>query len=147
MTYSQFRAELDVVRDNRRVIRNILRELATLPADRLSSITSGAVDYSKDRLQKTHDPDAPTINTIAQIDEDTARLQEKLQRLRDSNKYIEDLIYSADGIGGEITRLYIIEGLPMKEVASHIRLSLGHCWKLHHQTTKKLYEKDEENHT
>ena len=147
MTYSQFKIELDIVKDNRRAMRSIMKELATLSDDRLSSITSGAVDYSKDRLQATHDPDAPTINAIAKIDEDTAKLQEKLNRLRDGNKYFEDLIYSADGVGGEITRLYIIEGLPMRVIAGHIHYSEAHCWKLHGQTTRKLYEKEEEGRT
>lgn len=143
MTFSQFKLEFNIVRNNRRAMRSILRELETLPDDRLSTLGSGAIDYSKERVQASHDPDAPTINTIEKINEDTAKLLLKLNRLRDENKYFEDLIYSADGIGGEVVRLYVIEGLAMRVVAQHLHYSLAHCWKLHGVTLRQLYEKQE----
>lgn len=147
MTFSQFKLEFDIVRDNRRAMRSIMRELQTLSDDRLSTVGSGAIDYSKERVQASHDPDNAIINTLARIDKDTDRLKEKLRRLEDANERYEELIYSADGIGGEVVRLYVIEGLAMRLVAQHLHYSPAHCWKLHGLTLKQLYEKSEQEAT
>ena len=144
MTFSQFKIEMDIVRDRRRAMRSILRDLSTLSDDRLSALSSGAVDYSKDRLQKTTDPDAAMINTLDQIDRDTARLKDKLQHLRDLNEYYESLIFAADGIGGEVGRLYVIEGLTMKIVAQHLHYSPSHCWMKWTKTMHEIHEAEEE---
>lgn len=143
MTFSQFKLEFNIVRDNRRAMRSILRELETLADDRLSTVGSGAIDYSKERVQASHDPDNAIINTLARIDRDTDRLKDKLKRLEEANEQYEDLIYSADGIGGEVVRLYVIEGLAMRVVAQHLHYSPAHCWKLHGVTLRQLYEKQE----
>lgn len=143
MTFSQFKLELNIVRDNRRAMRSILRELETLTDDRLSTVGSGAIDYSKERVQASHDPDNAMINTLDRIDEDKDRLKEKLRRLEEANERYEELIYSADGIGGEVVRLYVIEGLAMRVVAQHLHYSPAHCWKLHGVTLRQLYEKQE----
>ena len=54
-----------------------------------------------DRVQASHDPDNAMVNTIDRINEDTGRLKEKLRRLEEANERYEELIYSADGIGGD----------------------------------------------
>lgn len=143
MTFNQFKNELDYVTSNRRAMRSILKQLATLADDRLSTLGPGAIDYSKEHLQSTHDPDGATINAIAKIDEDTAKLNDKLQRLREKNEYYESLILSVDGIEGEIVRLKVIEGLQMRIVAQHLHYSPAHCWKLYSETLTILYEREE----
>lgn len=144
MTFSQFKIEMDIVRDRRRAMRSILRDLSTLSDDRLSALSSGAIDYSKERVQKTIEPDAAMINTLDQIDRDTARLKAKLQSLRERNEYYESLILAADGIGGEVGRLYVIDGLTMKLVAQHLRYSPSSCWKKWTKTMHEIHDAEEE---
>lgn len=141
MTYHQFKYELELVRNNRKQIRSIQRELKTLGDDILSTITSGAVDYSKVRIQTTSDPDAKTINAIDDIDRHTSTRIQKIQELLDKNERIESYIWAEDGLEAEVVRLYTIEGWPMFKVGENIGYSKNHCWKMWNKVIYRIYER------
>ena len=143
MTYSQFKLELGSVRKNRKQIRSIMREIQSLPDDILSTTTPGAIDYSKDRVQASSDPDAKLINAIYKVDRDTLAKIKKIEDLLQKNEHLEQMIYEEDGVEAEILRLYTIEGMNMEKVGNHLNYSTSHCWKLWHIAAKRIYEKEE----
>ena len=145
MTLYEFRCALRDVRDNRKQIRSILQSLKTIRDDELSTVFSGAIDYSADKVQHQADPDARIINAIARIDKDTERLLEKLDRLESNDQRFEKMIYEASGIGGEVVRLYVLEGLKWQDVALQVQYSESYCHDLWCSTTKQLWEKYEED--
>ena len=143
MTYEQFKFEMDLVRENRIVMRSLLKSLDNLTEERLSALNSGAVDYSKEPLQMSHDPDLAMIETLDRIDKDRERLQQKLRSLEEANEYYESLILSTAGIGGEVLRLYYIEGYTMEAVADHLQYDISYCWMFRKKSLKKLLEQEE----
>lgn len=142
MTRSQFEAELYQIRENRRVMRSIIRSLESLGEDTISSIFSGAIDYSKDRLQSSSDPDGKMVNALFKLDKDVERLRKKLARLKEENEHIESLIYQADGLGAEIMRLFFIEGLSMPKVSMRLNYAKSSCWREMRKKITELYEKE-----
>lgn len=145
MTRSQFEAELYQIRENRRVMRSILRSLESLNDDTITSIFSGAIDYSKDKLQASNDPDGKMINILYKLDQDVEKLKHKLDKLKEENEYIEDLIYQSDGIGAEVMRLYFIEGMAMPRVALQLNYSTSNCWKAQRRKITEIYEQEVKN--
>ena len=143
MTLYEFRCALRDVRDNRKQIKSILCSLKTIREDELSTIFSGAIDYSAERVQHQSDPDARIINAIARIDKDTERLLEKLDRLESNDQNFEKMIYEADGIGAEVVRLYVLEGLRWQDVAIQVGYSERYCQELYSRSTETLWHKYE----
>lgn len=142
MTFTEFKDELYLVRENRRSINSLIESIDNLTAKLLDRLTGGVTDYSKDRLQKTPDPDAKIIETIATIEEERTEYLEKLNRLREANSKYEAIIMSFDTLGGEILRLYFIEGLSIKAIGQRIGYSEQYTWELWRKATKDLYEKE-----
>lgn len=140
MTREEFKEQLYQIRENRRIINSIRTSLRSLPEDYLSTIFSGAIDYSKERVQSTSDPDGKMINTLVKIDRDTQVLLNKLQKLEEENEYYESLILNAEGIGAEILRLFFIEGYGMNRVASQMHYSVRTCWKYWRLKITDIYE-------
>ena len=120
MTFKDFKDMFYELRDHKAVRRSLIRSLEELEQNGLSSVSSGAVDYSADHVQKTPDPDARLINAIAKMDQ-------------------ERLIYGEPGIEGEILRLFFIEGKPMGPISSTVGYSSRHCWRLAKNTLYKIY--------
>ena len=125
MTLYEFKQELYIVRDNRRVMRSLRTSLANLEEDILTSVFSGAIDYSKEKVQHQSDPDSAIINAIMLTEKEKERLRKQLQELQDENAELEQLIYRQRGLGAEIVRLYFIEGKTMKEVAYFVARKLA----------------------
>lgn len=143
MTYSQLKLELDLVRDNRHAMRNILRELETISDDMLSSSYSGAVDYSKDVVGSTTDPDKAMIETLSRIDREIEKLKKRYDLLEQENAHFEEIIMNMTGIDGEVMRLYYINGLKMTKVAARLHFDESTCWGFRKRALKKILEMEE----
>ena len=83
MTLYEFKQELFVIRENRRVMRSLRQSLATLEEDMLTSVFSGAIDYSKDQVQHQSDPDSAIINAIMLTEKEKERLRRQLAELQE----------------------------------------------------------------
>lgn len=143
MTFSQFKDEFYLIRENRIVIRLELKNLARRTEEKFSLLGAGAIDYSKDKLQSTKDPDKTIIDALATIKADKIRTAERIKELQDRNRHIENLIHSTEGVGGEILRLYFIEGLTMGQIAADTNYNKNYCFELMRKTLKTLWEKEE----
>ena len=140
MTYQQLKIELDLVRDNRFAMRTILRELDTISDDYLSTTSSGAIDYMKDRVQKTMDPDKAMIEKIDRIDREIEKLKHRYDLLEGSNAHYEEIIMGLEGIDGEVMRLYYINGWKMTNVAKYLHFDISSCWGFRKRALKKILD-------
>ena len=139
MTFKEFKDMFYDLRDHKAVRRSLIRSLEVLEQNGLSSISSGAVDYSAVHVQKTLDPDARLINAIAKIDHERQQILDKLGKLQADDEKLERLIYEEPGIEGEILRLFFLEGKPMEPISSIVGYSSRHCWRLVKTTLYKIY--------
>lgn len=142
MTLSDFKNALYAVKENRRVISSLVKSIEGASEEHLSRISNGAIDYSKERVQKTPDPDKQIIEAIYNTDRDIERYQQKLRRLEEENEPFEDMILQASGIGAEVLRLYFLEGKGMKQISEQLDYSQQRCWELWKKTIKELYQKE-----
>lgn len=145
MTFTDFKDELYLVRENRRTIKSLIETIDNLTQELCDKLGGGVVDYSADRLQKTPDPDAKYIQAIADSQEKRAECMEKLKRLREANSKYEAVIMAFDTLGGEILRLYFIEGMSIKTIGKRIDYSEQYTWELWRKAIKDLYEKENSN--
>lgn len=142
MTFAEFKDELYIIKMNRQVMRSVMEDLKTYAEDQLSTAFSGAIDYSKDRVQKTPDPDGALINVISKIDHDVERLKAKLEKLEAENEALEEVIFKGQGLGGEFIRLYYIEGLSMNSIAERFSYSRQWCYELWDKELRRLYKEE-----
>lgn len=145
MTFAEFKDELYLIKINRQVMRSIIEDLKTYAADQLSTVFSGAIDYSKDKIQHQSDPDAAIINVLMKIDADVDRLKKKFDQLEQENEELEEVIFKGQGLGGEFIRLYYIEGLSMSAIADRFGYSRQWCYELWDKELKRLYREVLEN--
>ena len=145
MTFTDFKDELYLVRENRRTIKSLIETIDNLTQELCDKLGGGVVDYSVDRLQKTPDPDAKYIQAIADSQEKRAECMDKLKRLREANSKYEAVIMAFDTLGGEILRLYFIEGMSIKTISKRIDYSEQYTWELWRKAIKDLYEKENSN--
>lgn len=140
MTYSQFKDELELVRDNRRQIRCLVESGIAIANERLVSI--GVTDYTKDRVQATKDPDKNMIDRIDRnrIEDETRKRQ--IEKLKEEIAWAESLILGTRGDGGAILYLYYIDGHTMEKVASITKFEITYCYELRRKTIRGLYEKE-----
>lgn len=143
VTFNQFKDEFYLIRENRIVIRLELKNLARRTEERFALLGAGAIDYSKEKLQATKDPDKAIIDALATIQADKMRTAERIKELQERNRHIEELIHNAQGVGGEILRLYFIEGLTMGQIANDTNYNKNYCFELMRKTLKALYDKEE----
>ena len=139
MTLKDFKDMFYGLRDHKAIRRSLMRSLEALEQNGLSSVSSGAVDYSADHVQKPHDPDARLINAIAKMDQERQNILDKLGKLQADDEKLERLIYDEPGIEGEILRLFFIVGKPMEPISSIVGYSSRHCWRLVKTTLYKIY--------
>ena len=142
MTFKEFKNMFYDLRDHKAVRRSLIRSLEVLEQNGLSSVSSGAVDYSAVHVQKTPDPDARLINAIAKMDQERQNILDKLGKLQADDEKLECLIYDEPGIEGEILRLFFIEGKPMEPISSIVGYSSRHCWRLVKTTLYKIYTRE-----
>ena len=142
MTFAEFKDELYIIKMNRQVMRSVMEDLKTYAEDQLSTAFSSAIDYSKDRVQKTPDPDGALINVISKIDHDVERLKAKLEKLEAENEELEEVIFKGQGLGGEFIRLYYIEGLSMNSIAERFNYSRQWCYELWDKELRRLYKEE-----
>lgn len=140
MTFTQFKYEFDLVRDKCRDIRSLDDELDHLEEERLKEIGNGAIDYSADRVQHSTDPDKAMIYKLDSIDREKAKKKARRSRLREEIDPFETMIYNADGIGATVGRLFVLDGLPMKEVSRILNYHVSHCYGFWNRTMRELYE-------
>ena len=140
MSFYEFKSRFWDARINAREINSIMKSLETVADDILGTVTSGAVDYSKDRIQHQTEPDAAIINAIYRVDEEKKILLTRLSLLKEQNYWVEELIYSSSGIGREVLRLYYLECLSMEQIAERLHYSSRWCWKLWRNTLYQLYQ-------
>lgn len=141
----EFKQDLYTIRENRRIMRSIRTSLANLEEEVLSSVFSGAIDYSQERVQKSHDPDSAIINAIMMTEQEKDKLKKQLSDLQEENSTIENLIYSQRGLGAEIVRLYFIEGETMIAIAKRLHYHRDTCYAKWNDTIKLMWEASEVN--
>lgn len=140
MTYTELKDELYLVRERERVIRSKQKDLETLKDDYLARLPSGVTDYSRDRLQATPDPDKALINLIDDINRDTAKLVEVITELREANERYKTLIYETKTVGGEVLRLFFIEGYSMRQTSKRLNYAEKYTWKLWREAIENMTE-------
>lgn len=147
MTYTELKDELYQVRDRERLIRSKLKSLSTMQDDYLARLNNGVTDYSRELLQKTRDPDNAIITVIDDINRDTERYTETIKALRDKNEPYKTLIIQMQGLGGEILRLFFIDGLAMKSICKRFNYSERSAWAYWRKTIYELLEVINEDQT
>lgn len=140
MTYTELKDELYQVRERERLIRSKLKSLSTMQDDYLARLNNGVTDYSREMLQKTRDPDKAIITVIDDINRDTERYTETIKDLREKNEPYKSLIVQMQGLGGEILRLFFIEGLSMKSICKRFNYSERSTWGHWRNAIKDLLE-------
>lgn len=141
-SFTEFKDDFAGVRDKTRIIRSKIKSLETLREDRLATVNSGAIDYSKERLQTSLDPDKALIYAIDEINSDAKKLIEQIERLREEIKPFEELIEKRKDVGGEILRCYYLEGLSMAATAKQLNYSEVRGWELWRKTLKAIYDEE-----
>lgn len=148
MNYSQMKEELKLIRENRARINLIVRQLNTIRDDGLSAAYSGAIDYAKDRVQSSGDPDGKLVNTIEKINKQVEWMEKRVIELREENKKLESLLERAPGLAGEITRAYYINCHGIRYISKAVNYSSRQCWRYVDNTIDWLVQevnKNEEN--
>lgn len=141
-TIKEFQNDLADVREKTRIIRSKIKSLETLREDKLATVYSGAIDYSKDVVQTSPDPDKALIYAIDEINRDADKLINQIEKLREEIKPFEDLILNTSGVGGEILRCYYLEGLSMAATAEQLNYSEVRGWELWRKTIKSIYDEE-----
>lgn len=142
MTFYEIKSELEMARNTRRQIRSMRKELDTFRDDMLAKANSGAIDYTKERLQSTHDPDAKMIYTIEYINKEEEKRKAKIIELEESVQPYEQLVYSLHGLETEVLRLFYLEDWPMEKVAAHINYDVTYAYSLRNKALNKLVEQE-----
>lgn len=141
-SFSEFKNDLSEVRDKSRIIKAKIKSLETLRDDKLATANSGAIDYSKLRVQTSHDPDKALVYVLDEIERDSKKLIQQIEKLKEEIAPTVELIEKRMDIGGEILRLYFLEGLRMVEVAKRVSYSESRTWELWRKTIRDIYEKE-----
>lgn len=141
-SFSEFKNDLHEVRDKSRIIKAKIKSLETLRDDKLADANSGAIDYSKLRVQMSHDPDKALVYVLDDIERDSKKLILQIEKLKEEIAPTAELIEKRMDIGGEILRLYFLEGLRMVEVAKRVSYSESRTWELWRKTIRDIYEKE-----
>ena len=129
MDYSHMKEELNLIRENRARINLLVRQLNTIRDDGLATAYSGAIDYAKDRVQSSGDPDGKLINTIEKINKQIERMEARVTELREENRQLESLLERAPGLAGEIARAYYINCHGMRYISKAVNYSVRQCWR------------------
>ena len=143
MTFIEFKDELFFFRDRQREKLALHRRLENVREERLAKLSPGAMDYSKERLQTSHDPDGSMIRSLYEIDKEEEHLKNEIDRLEERNQPMEALIRSVEGVEAVVLYYYYIQVLGMKKIAGIVDYSEESCWRFHRTTIKKLWEKEE----
>lgn len=143
MTFSQFEQELYLIQANQKAIASIRISLDAIDEKYLSKLSSGAMDYSQDRLQSSKDPDASLVNTLWERDEERKDLLKKIEYLKGQCSEVRSLLWQANGIGGEILRLFFLECMEMDAIAERLKYDRSTCYKFRRIKQEELYRQYE----
>lgn len=127
--YSRMKEDLNLIRENHIRINLLVCQLKTLRDDGLATAYSGAIDYAKERVQASHDPDGKLINTIEKLNKQIERMEARVIELREDGKYLEGLLEKAPGLSGEIARAYYLGGRGMRYISKATSYSTRQCWR------------------
>lgn len=145
MNYSQMKEELNQIRENRARMNLLVRQLKTMRDDGLSTAYSGAMDYAKERIQTSHDPDGKLINTIDKIDKQIERMEKRVTQLREANEKLEKLLDRAPGLAGEVSRAYYINCHGMRFISKATKYSIRQCWRMIDSTIDWMIQEEEKD--
>lgn len=145
MSLYEFKGALVAVRINSRSILALTAALETLPDDILESVYSGAVDYSKERVQNSPDPDAAIINAISRVDSECYYTRERIIQLEAESEWAVRLIRrleEEDGfeISATMLRLYYLHAIGMTRISKMVNYSEETAWRKWREGIKRIYE-------
>ena len=143
MNYSQMKEELNQIRENRARMNLLVRQLKTMRDDGLSTAYSGAMDYAKERVQTSHDPDGKLINTIDKINRQIEHMEKRVTELREENSKLEKLLEQAPGLAGEVARAYYINCHGMRFISKATKYSVRQCWRMIDSTIDWMIQEEE----
>lgn len=138
MTYTEFVEECCTIRNNRMIRTELDRRLQVLNKlkyDTLVNIT----DPAREHLQRSITPDSKMINTLSEYDRKRERIEAIVDNLPAESKEVKELIYSTLGLEPELVRLYVIEALPMKDIAKRLGYNPTYCYTKYKQGLKRIY--------
>lgn len=146
MSLYEFEQCLRIIRDNQKVLMSLYLSLLSTRDEKLALVGNGVVDYSKDRVQTSSDPDAAINNAIYEADEKIKSIMEKIKSLEGEDPELKALLWSGEGLPSEIVRLYFIEGLTMREIAKRFNYDKSYCYKMWRRRINEMYEEYERKH-
>lgn len=143
MTFAEFKDELFRIKRNRELIRLFQKKLEILPQTTLETLFSGAIDYSKDRVQNSLDPDGKVISRLQAAEEEYKKTVEDIKKLEEDNAEIEKFVFSVstEDIGGALVRSYFIDGIPIKQLAVLSNYAESYCYQLWRMKISEMYER------
>lgn len=116
MTYEELKRELCLIRENRKRLENIKRELRdwdTRKFEGLVTVTDPTREYTGTSKAK----DDTVINTLYNADNKKEWLSRKLEELPDTNEAVEDALIRVNGNPGTALWYFFIRGLDLWQVA------------------------------
>lgn len=140
MTYTELKNELYYLRQMELALNSKRLSLATRKDEIMAELDGGVVDYSKDNVQTTPDPDARINDAIFRADRAIATLLEEIKVLEDKTEKYEALVIKSKGIKGEILRLFFVEGKNMRQIAARLNYVEKYAWQLWRQGIEDLLE-------
>lgn len=138
MTYDKLRAELDTIRENQKTTDAILRkikDLDTCKFERLEKIT----DTTREYTQRTRKTDDDIINAIDKHARKREALLKRLEQLPPENDTVINELWKLDGIAGEVTRCYYINGRDVKTICKWLDYSSKQIYRMINDSTEKLF--------
>lgn len=145
MNYSQMKEELKLIRENNNRINLLIRMIRTQYEDGLAAANEGAMDYAKERVQNSHDPDGKLISIIMSRDKKIANMEKTIIELTEKTRKTEAMLERAPGLAGEITRAYYINCRSMKYIARATNYSISKCWRFVDSTIDWMIQEVESN--
>lgn len=143
MNYSQMKEELKLIRENNTRINLLVRMIRTLHEDGLAAANEGAMDYAKERVQSSHDPDGKLISVISNRDKKIENMEKTIVELAEKTKRIEALLDRAPGLAGEIARAYYINCRSMKYISRATNYSISKCWRFVDSAIEWMIQEEE----
>lgn len=145
MNYSQMKEQLNQIRENRARMNLLVRQLKTIRDDGLASAYSGAMDYARERVQTSHDPDGKLVNTIDKINRQIEKMEKRVTELKDENAKLEKLLDQAPGLAGEVARAYYINCHGMRFISKATKYSVRQCWRMIDNAIDWMIQEDAKN--
>lgn len=138
MTYDRLRAELDTIRENRRTTADTLRKIKTLDARKFEKLEK-VTDTTQERTQRVRSTDDDIINAIDAHARKREALLKRLEQLPPENETVINELWKLDGLAGEVTRCYYIDGADVKLICKWLEYSARQVYRMINDSTEKLF--------